>query len=511
MDITTQVSEFIALLLISTIVGVGVKYIKLPYTIALVIVGLIVGISRIFPEIRLTEDMIFFLILPPLLFEGAINMDLNNLRVNLKPISLLAIIGVLISVLVTGYMISTLLKLPLAIALVFGAMITPTDPVSVLATFKKLGAPKKLSTILEGESILNDGTGIVVFSILLEMVRSGALDIAGGIMTFIFVCAGGLLVGASIGYVAYKVLSYIDDHQIEITITLIIAFSTFIIAEYLHVSGVIAVVAAGLVIGNYGTYFSMSPSTRVALVTFWGFFVFIVNSIVFLLIGIDIHFDKIVEYHEAILLAILVVLIARAIAVYGLLSLHTLFSGKADRIPLLWRHITFWGGLHGTIPVALALSLSDIPYRDLIASMTFGVVLFSLVIQGLSLEFLVKRFFGKRDEKRLKYEELIGRRIALKAALAEVEKMRAEGEIPPDVAERMYHDLKTILEELSSELSGMMSEEIEKEVWLTAWRKILYAQKSAIRDAAVRGLIGEDIAGKLMEEIDIELEKEEEV
>ncbi len=503
MELSIQISEFIGLLLIATVVGVIVKYIKLPYTIALVVVGLFAGILRVFPEIKLTQDLIFFLVLPPLLFEGALNMDLDNLKTNFRTISVLAIAGVIVSVIVTGYLVHYLLNIPLFFALLFGAMITPTDPVSVLATFRELGAPKKLTTIIEGESILNDGTGIVIFSILLEMIRN-SFDPLNGILTFFFVVIGGAAVGLAIGYISYKILGFIDDHQIEVAITLIVAFSTFILAEYLHVSGVIAVVAAGLVIGNYGTYFSMSPTTRVALVTFWGFFVFVINSIIFLLIGIDIHFDKILAFGSSILLAIPAVLLGRAVATYPLL----ISPITGERVSMLWRNIIFWGGLHGTIPVALALSLGDIPYRDEIASMTFGVVLFSLVFQGLSLEFVARRYFGKKDESRIRYESLIGRRIALKASLEEIERMRREGEIPGEIAERLSQDIKALLENISEELSSILTEDIKRDVWLSAWRKVLLAQKSALRDAARKGFISDEIASNLMQEVDSELERE---
>ncbi len=506
MELSIQLSEFIGLLLIATVVGVAVKYIRLPYTIALVIVGLFAGILRVFPEVRLTQDLIFFLVLPPLLFEGALNMDLDALKTNFRSISILAIVGVVISVVVTGYLVHYLLNIPIFIALLFGAMITPTDPVSVLATFRELGAPRKLTTIMEGESILNDGTGIVIFTILLEMMR-GSFEPLNGVLTFFFVVIGGAAVGATLGYISYKILAFIDDHQIEVAITLIVAFSTFIIAEYLHVSGVIAVVAAGLIIGNYGTYFSMSPTTRVSLVTFWGFFVFIINSIIFLLIGIDIHFDKILAFGSSILLAIPAVLLGRLIATHILL----IPSIAGDRIPILWRNIIFWGGLHGTIPVALALSLGDVPYRDEIASMTFGVVLFSLVFQGLSLEAIARRYFRKKDEERMRYERLIGRRIALKASLEEIERMRREGEIPAEIAERLSQDIRALLESISEELSSILSEEIKKDIWLAAWRKVLLSQKSALRDAARKGLISDEVASNLMQEIDADLEKEKEV
>ncbi|RLI76638.1 Na+/H+ antiporter [Archaeoglobales archaeon] len=497
--------EIIVLLLISCAVGVLVKYIRFPYTIALVLVGLFVGLTKLLPEIKLTEELVFFLILPPLLFEGAINTELENFKNNFKPILALATLGVLICVVGIGYLINYLLGIPLLLAFLFGAMITPTDPVSVLATFKTLGVPKKLSTIVEGESILNDGTGVVIFGIILEMIRIGKANVIAGIANFFLVCVGGVIIGLILGYAAYKILGYIDDHLIEVTITLILAFSSFIIAESFHVSGVIAVVAAGLIIGNYGKVFSMSPSTRISLITFWGFVVFMINSLVFILIGMDIHLDKLLNYWNAILIAIPVVLFSRILAVYPILNVFNLFE-KSGKIPLLWQHVIFWGGLHGTIPVALALSL-DIVNRDVIASMVFGVVLFSLVVQGISLEFIVKRKFAK-DEKKLKYEEVLGRMIAAKAAKQEVEKMVLEGEIQEALANRVISDLDSIIQQLSKDYTKLMEdEELARDIWVKVWKRVLIAQKSAVIDSSVKGLISEHVSDKLIREIDDELSK----
>ncbi len=493
MDIALQLSEFIALLLIACAVGIVVKFIRLPYTIALVLVGLFVGMTKILPEIPLTKDLVFLLILPPLLFEGALNMDIEHLRENIKQISLLAILGVLISTIVVGLILHRILGIPLEIALLFGAMISPTDPVSVLATFKSLGAPKKLSTILEGESILNDGTGVVLFGILLEMVKHGSLDLAKGVAEFMIVCIGGMAIGFALGYLAYRFLAYIDDHLIEISITLILAYSSFLIAEEFHFSGVIAVVCAGLVIGNYGRLFSMSPSTRIALTDFWSFAVFVINSIVFLLIGIDTHLDVFHEW-KAIGVAILAVLIARAIAVYPILSLF--------RLPNVWKHIVFWGGLHGTIPVALALSLGEVPHRGLLASMTFGVVLFSLVVQGLSLEFIARKVF--REPRKEEFEETFARFIALKHAEAELGKLVEEGKIVKSIADSIERELEDKIRNLHKKLESFIAEDsiISAEIVKRAYKSVLNAQKSAIRDAVMKGLISEDVASEIIKEID---------
>lgn len=507
-EVAFELSELLALLLIASVVAVAVKYVRLPYTIALVLVGLLVGSLRVLPEIPLSEEVIFYLVLPPLLFEGALNMDLSHLRRSLKPIAMLAVAGVVVSVAIVGYLLHLLLTIPLPLALLFGAMITPTDPVSVLATFKSLGVPKRLATIVEGESIFNDGTGVVMFAILLEMLRSGEFSPLQGAAKFLFVCAGGAVVGLLLGYVAYRLLACIDDHLIEVTITLILAFSSFILAEHFHASGVIAVVASGLIIGNYGRLFSMSPSTRLALITFWDFAVFIVNSLIFLIIGIDIHPEKLLAYSKEVAVAIAAVLAARALAVYPLLGLLNL--RLRSRIPLLWQHIIFWGGLHGTIPVALALGLErDFPMRELLASMTFGVVLFSLVLQGLSLELILRGSpLVRKHELRLAYEEKLARAIANKAARREIERMLEEGEVSRKVGEEVISALEGEAERLAREIAQLVEKDlgIQKEERFTALRRSLEAQKSAVREAVVRGLISEEVARRVVEDIDAELD-----
>jgi len=482
-----QISEFVALLMIACAVGVAVKFVRLPYTIALVLVGIVVGATKLLPEIPLTKDLVFLLILPPLLFEGALNMDLGHLKENLRHVLLLAVAGVVASTLIVGAILNRALGIPLSVALLFGAMISPTDPVSVLATFKNLGAPKRLATILEGESILNDGTGVVLFGILLDAVH-GNLNLTEGVVKFFIVCFGGIVVGFVLGYLAYRILACIDDHLIEVSITLILAYSSFLIAEELHLSGVIAVVCAGLIIGNYGRLFSMSPSTRIVLTDFWGIVVFVINSIVFLLIGIDTHIEVFREW-RAIAVAILAVLVARAVSVYPMFDL-----------PLSWRNVLFWGGLHGTIPVALALSLEGIPYRDLLASMTFGVVIFSLLIQGLSLEFLARRIF-ERDGKEL--EETLARYIALMHAKIELERMLKEGVVVESVAEKIARDIEEELKGLKEKLETRFADEVMKR----AYRSILNAQKAAIREAVMKGIISEEVARRITREIDSKINK----
>jgi len=507
--VVLEISELLMLLLIASGVAIATKYIKFPYTSALVIVGLIVGAVELVPDIELSEELVFFVFLPPLLFEGALRMDIEHLREKLKPILFFAVPGVIISTVAVGLILNAVLGLGLPLALLFGAMISPTDPVSVLAAFKRLGVPIKLSTLIEGESVFNDGTGIVIFGIILGMINTGELSITSGVIQFLFVVLGGALVGFVLAYVAYKAFGYIDDHLVEVTVTLILAFSTFIIAERLHTSGVIGVVVAGLIMGNYGRLLSMSPTTRVALTTFWDLSVFIVNSFVFILIGKEINPTLLSSRIFEIGVAILAVLFARGIAIYPLSAIYNKF--ERDKIPLSWQHTSFWGGLHGSIPVALALGLSrDLPGRELILAMTFGVVFFSLVVQGLSFELVVPRFrLSQVKDERLVYDRKLGESMAIKAAIEELARMDKSREVSKTVLDELTAEYKaqkkTLIEELSSFV--MDKKEIREREFQIAKKRSLKAQKSAVRNALRRGIIGEEAATELNERIDASLDE----
>jgi CPA1 family monovalent cation:H+ antiporter len=504
-----EISELLMLLLIASGVAIATNYIKFPYTSALVLVGLIVGTAGLVPDIELSEELVFFVFLPPLLFEGALRMDIEHLREKLKSILLFAVPGVIISTVVVGLLLNAVLGIGLPLALLFGAMISPTDPVSVLAVFKRLGVPIKLSTMIEGESVFNDGTGIVIFGIILGMINTGNLSITSGMIQFLFVVIGGALVGFVLAYAAYKAFGYIDDHLVEVTVTLILAFSTFIIAERLHMSGVIGVVVAGLIMGNYGRVLSMSPTTRVALTTFWDLSVFMINSFLFILIGKEIHPAFLSSRLFEIGIAILAVLLARGLAIYPLSAIYNRLA--SDRIPLSWQHTSFWGGLHGSIPVALALGLSrDLPGRELILAMTFGVVFFSLVVQGLSFEHVVPRFgLSKVKEEKLIYDRKLGRSIAIKAAIEELSRMDGAREVSKTVLDELTQEYKAQKKTLIKELSSLVmnKKEIKEREFQTAKRRSLLAQKSAIGSALRRGIIGDEAASELNEEIDTDLDK----
>lgn len=488
--IEENLAEFIEILMLASAVAIAIKFIRFPYTIALVIAGLIVGLLGILPELPLSKEVVFLIFLPPLLFEAAMNMDLRELRDNFAPISAIAFLGVIFTTLFVGFSLNWIFGISLELSLLLGAMISATDPVSVLATFKSISAPKKLSVILEGESVLNDGAAIVVFAIALEMIKSGTFDLLNAGLEFLVVCAGGAAVGLAVGYLAYRILGKIDDALVEIAITIVVAYLGFILAERFHLSGIIAVVAAGLILGNYGKDFSMSPTTRVTMVDFWSIVVFLINSVIFILIGVNTHLTIFSAWKE-IIAAVIAMILARAFVVYPVLTYY--------RFPNLWKHVVFWGGLRGVIPVALALSFGNAT----LSAIVFGVVIFSLLVQGLSLEIFVKKKF--LDEEEREVEEAIARYIAARSAKFELKKAVDAGRVLEPLAEEKLLKLDEEIEMLRGRIEEFLKSEKASKLAKSTEKFIVDAKKSSLLDAMGRGLVSQDVALEIMRELDSEI------
>lgn len=388
-DTHSTITILIVLLLIASGVAMAAKWLPVPYTLTLVIVGLVISPMHFLPAIHISPDLILLIFLPALLFEAAWNLKLDQLKANVGPIFTLAVIGVILSVGVIALVLHVGPGLPWSSALLFGSIVSATDPISVLALFKKLRAPERLTMILEGESLFNDGIAVVIFRIILGIVigvtslTSPPAIIGNSLLQFGIVVIGGAALGAAIGFIASKLTSYFDDHLLEITLTTIAAYGSFILAERFHVSPVIAVLLTGIIIGNYGRHKGMSPNTEIAVDSFWEYAAFVVNSLVFLLIGLEIQLSLLTDYSVVILWAVLAMTIGRAVAVYGLIPLT---KTLAEPISFRWQHILFWGGLRGSLSIALVLSLPlSVSGRAQLVAMTFGAVTFSLLVQGLTI------------------------------------------------------------------------------------------------------------------------------
>ena len=394
---TSGIEFLVWLLIVAAIIAMLAKRLKIPYTVSLVLGGLLLGViqlpilSPLQPGHRpnwLTPDMILILFLPALVFEGSVKLDVRDLLRNSVPLLLLANVGVLLAALVTGYLVHWLIGLPVLIALLFGCIISATDPISVLAIFKDLRVDKRLSLIMEGESLLNDGTAVVLFGILFGAIAAEKLTVPKGIEQYFLAVAGGAVLGSTLGYLASRITGTLDDPQIEITLTTILAYGSYLLAFHLHLSGVIATASAGLMLGNFGAKRGMSAGTRTAMQSFWEYISFVMNSLVFLLIGLEIHVRELLRNWASVLLAIGAVFLGRALSVYLLVPLSNRF---AEKIPIRWQHVAVWGGLRGALALALALSLTTaFPYREQILNLTFGVVIFSILVQGLTIKPLLR-------------------------------------------------------------------------------------------------------------------------
>jgi CPA1 family monovalent cation:H+ antiporter len=501
-------SLIVLLVLIATLVAIAVRRIRLPHTVALVLVGLAITVRQPLDIIELTPELILSLFVPPLIFEAAFHLDLRLLRENLSSILVLAVPGVLISALLVGGIVSLATGLPIATAIVFGALIAATDPVAVVALFRELGVPRRLATAVEGESLFNDGTAIVIFQIALGVALTGNFDPTRGVFDFFEIAFGGMAVGLALGWLVAQLIARIDDRLIASTLTTLLAYGAFILAELLHVSGVLAVVIAGILAGNLGTSRS-SPTTKNMIFTLWEFLGFIANSIVFLLIGLEVDLAELWADLGPIAAAVLAVLVSRALVVYGFNWLISLVRGR-PQMHSTWRHVFFWGGLRGAISLALALSLpTALGNRQTLLSMAFGVLLFTLMVQGTTIRSLLGRLgLTRRPDHIYQRERALARTLAVQGGLRRLEQMRQNGIMHDEIWMALRDDYLEEQTELTEKMSDLFVDhaELEREALLQAQREALLGEQSALLDALRQGLISDEVFSELRSEVDKRLE-----
>jgi CPA1 family monovalent cation:H+ antiporter len=390
-----SLTQIVGMLAVAMIVALTARRFKLPYTVGLVVVGAVLALSKADFGLPLTHDFIFDLILPPLLFEAALTIPWLELRRDILPILLLSTFGTIVSAGVVALGMVWLLGWPTPSALVFSALIAATDPVAVIAMFKDNGVKGRLRLLVESESLFNDGAAAVLFVMALAWSQSSenaqtSLEMMG---TLVFIVTGGMVVGTVCGGIAVIVAWRSSEHVIEAAMTMVAAYGSFLVAEHTHVSGVLATVTTGLMMGNFRLLRGkslLSSRGQEFILGFWDFAAFLANSVVFLLIGVTVATMPFQSYGIAVLLtSVAVVLLGRGLTVYplSLLFLHSRWA-----ISLREQHILWWGGLRGALALALALSMPPtLPLRHEIVVVTFGVVAFSIVVQGLTMPLFLRR------------------------------------------------------------------------------------------------------------------------
>jgi CPA1 family monovalent cation:H+ antiporter len=504
---------FMLLFIVATAVAIAVRRVAVPYTVALVLAGLVLGLVHAFEAPHLTKALLFSVFLPGLLFEAAFHIEFKQFWRNRLAIASLALPGVVAAIVLTPLVLTPVANTLHFVqdftwkhALVFGALISATDPIAVVAIFRTLGVPKRLAVLLDGESLLNDGTAIVFFTLSLALVTGTEVTAGGLAWDFVRIVGMGALIGTGVGLGASQIIKQVDDPMIEISLTTIAAYGSFLTAEHFHYSGVIAAVAAGMFCGNYAARVGMSPSTRVAVEAFWEYVAFALNSIVFLLIGLEVQFRLLLASWQAILVAYLIVTLGRGLIIFGGSSL---LRRTRERIPWAWSVVLAWGGLRGALPMVLVLSLpAAFPHRELLVSMTFGVVILSILVHGLTMSPLL-RWLGivRGQGDRVAYEFTRGKLQAAHAALRELDEMAHIHFTRHEVVASLRREYEQKIAHDQEALDGLRLEKPQLETEELRWarRHLLLVEKEEVIDAFHHGVLSQAVQEKLLADIDARL------
>ncbi|MCT7985285.1 cation:proton antiporter [Laspinema sp. A4] len=499
----------IILLLVATFVAIFSRRFKVPYVTGLVLAGL--AITEFLPgNIGLDSSLILNLFLPILVFEAAINTDISRLRSTRVPISLLAGPGLLISFGITGLVVKFGLGLDWIPALLVGVILAVTDTVSVIAVFKEVSVPSRLSTIVNGESLFNDGVALVIFTLLVNVQIMGSFSFINGLQQLLIVIMGGTLIGLIVGYLSSGLLTRYDDGLTSILLSVAVALGTFQLGQLLGVSGVVGVVVAGLLVGNIGIKQTASASNRIALYSFWEYAGFGVNTFIFLLIGLEINPLTLWNTLPAVLLAILAYQLGRLLSVYPLLALLQWFDRP---IPLRWKHVLFLGNIKGSLSMVMALTLpTTLEGRSQLIALLFGTVLLSLVGQGLSLPWLVKRLnIQEISAFQQRIQELQAQLMAAKAAQDELTNLLNSGVLPKSIYEEMRASYQVKIagaEKQLRDIYNIRSEERDggdRGKLDAVWRQVLLAEKSALNDALRKQILSQEIVQHQVNQLDQKL------
>jgi CPA1 family monovalent cation:H+ antiporter len=517
------VDIFVGMLLVVAVLALVARRLHIPYPILFVIGGLLLGLIPGVPQVRLNPDLVFLFFLPPLLFPAALFTSWRDFRSNLRPISLLAVGLVLITTIAIAYLANHFMHLPLAAGFVLGAIISPPDAIAATAIAQRLRIPRRIVTILEGESLVNDATALVAYRFGIAAVVSGTFSLSHAGLKFLVVCSGGILLGLVVGWLAEWFHKHVQDPPIEITVSLLTPFVAYLPADRMGVSGVLSVVTAGLYLGwrlpeitNFETRLNARPV--------WDMVEFVLNGFVFILIGLQLPTVLHAAAHDGLqprelifyaLIISLGVIIVRIAWVFPATYLPRLLFKKLcahDPYPS-WKHVTIvaWTGMRGVVSLAAALALpetkadgSPFPGRDLILFLSFVIILATLVVQGLTLPSLI-RWLGVKDDDSLEHEERDARLAANKAALARLQQVAEKDPAKADALKRLrieYEDRIRQLEAAEGDHTSrrlrLFSEEYERLSCVA-----LKQERQTILELRNKEVINDEVLRRIQQDIDL--------
>jgi monovalent cation/hydrogen antiporter len=499
---------------------------KVPYPVMLVIGGLALGFVPGLPRIELDPELVLLLFLPPLLYSAAFFSSLRDLRDNLRPISLLAIGLVLATTLSVAAVAHLVVGMSWPVAFVLGAIVSPTDPVAATAIARRLGIPRRIVSVVEGESLVNDGTALIAYRFALGAVATGAFSLWEAGLQFVLGAIGGVAIGLAVGWVVAHVRRRLDDPPVEITISLFTSYAAYLPAEELGLSGVLAAVTVGIYLG-WRAPALITPSTRIQAYSIWEILIFLLNSVLFVLIGLQLPavLDGLTGGESALtlagwgLLVALVVIAVRLVWVFVATYLPRWASPslrRRDPSPP-WRStlLVAWNGMRGAVSLAAALAVpltlpggEAFPARDLILFLTFSVILVTLLLQGLTLPVLV-RLLGVEGDRSEHEEELEARLRTAEAALARLDELAAEEWVREDTAERMrglYDYRRRRFAARREDADGADGEDYEQRsaAYARLRTKVLGAERAELVRLRGQGIIGDEVMRRVERDLDLE-------
>lgn len=514
-----------ALMMIAVAILAFTRHIKLPFTVILVVVGIVLantfengpGFLRPIAGYRISSDIILYVFLPTLIFESAFNINARELRHNLLPILTLAIPGLLLSTALIGIIVWIITSaifssgLPLPAALLLGAILSATDPVGVIALFKQLGAPKRLTILVEGESLFNDATSIVTAKIILAVALTGYLTAGtaiGGIGEFLITFFGGTLVGWVAAVITGLILGKMKGDQfIEISLTTILAYLSFLIAEdVFHVSGVMATVAAGVTMGGWGSA-KISPSVSGYLKHFWGYMAYVSNALIFLLVGLRVDLSSLNQSIGILLIVLAAMLVSRIAVVFGLVPI----AGKllnTRSINKGYQTIMFWGGVRGAIALAIVLHLpGKFIYAETFVALVMGAVLFTLLIQGLTMGKLVKILDINKPSLADRLSRAEGLLSAKRRAQSRIPELLAGGFFSERIAAMMEERYKKSIQRILEQINTLRKRELDGgEEYRLFFLRSMSREKSKYFELYSKGFVTESAYRDLDHSLNVQID-----